>query len=571
MYAFGAYTTNMQVLPLIALLTLAAPQDEIKPVGSTLWRIGNPGLYLSAPKSLKSAPIEWGKGLGWVAEEGETKVEVLATDASQLETLTKALGERTGGSASQVKVSGYPAARWGSSGSQALLVSTPRRVWVIAAKGKAEDVAKTIETAMLDRVDHARWQDRNLGMTSLQASLPFRTAPLLESKSDSNTQEVAWDGIRLMATEFRGSVDFDKTVELQTNDMKAQGAANIERSEFKAGYLTGKGVRLTATVAIDGRQERIHKVLASVGTRVALVSLHLNGGEARHLAIEKRFLETLRVGWTTFDDFEPQAVIEEKVTFEGSATLTSSMDNESLRLYGAGGWLLYSLNSKGAVPNWPQEGKDLNAIVGQIVTNAGGRWQGGQDRIAGFGAFMGVLATGQGQGQRGTVFTAAGSTFSSQRGYLWVYMTETVSFDVMAHVADSARFDFPLPEGWNRTGLGPIAIGLPEGTPKQGEGANVRWRAEKNGVRVTVELSDLPASGDAVALVPAGGHRARTHLERGFGWVHQAPVNDGPYRLQDTLVLIVGSRVAKVQVAWSPEQSASGIARDAVLASISTP
>jgi len=233
--------------------------------------------------------------------------------------------------------------------------------------------------------------------------------------------------------------------------------------------------------------------------------------------------------------------------------------------------LLYSLDSKGAVPNWPQEGKDLNAIVGQIVTNAGGRWQGGQDRLAGFGAFMGVIATGQGQGQRGTVFTAAGSTFSSQRGYLWVYMTETVSFDVMSHVADSVRFDFPLPEGWSRMGLGPIAVGLLDGTQRQGEGSNVRWQAEKNGVRVTVELSDLPASGDAVTLIPQGGQRARTHLERGFGWVHQVPVNDGPYRLQDTLVLIVGNRVAKVQVAWTPDQPASGITRDAVLASISTP
>lgn len=561
----------MQVLPLIALLTLVTPQDEIKPAGATLWRIGNPGLYLTAPRSLKAAPVEWGTGSSWVAEAGETKIEILATDASQIEPLTKTLGERTGGSASQVKVSGYPAARWGSGGTQSLLISTPRRVWVIHAKGKAEDVAKTIETAIVDRVEPARWQDRNLGMTSLQASLPFRTAPLLEFKTDSNTQEVAWDGIRVLSTEFRGNVDFDKTVELQSNDLKAQGAATIERAEFKAGYLTGKGVRLSATITIDGRKEKVQRVLAGVGTRVALVSMHLNGADPHHLAIERRFLETLRVGWTTFDDFEPQAVTEEGVTFEGSTTLNSSMENESLRLYGAAGWLLYSLDSKGAVPNWPQEGKDLNAIVGQIVTNAGGRWQGGQDRLAGFGAFMGVLATGQGQGQRGTVFTAAGSTFTSKRGYLWVYMTETVSFDVMSHVADSIRFDLPLPKDWSRMGLGPIAVGLPDGTTRQGEGSNVRWRAEKDGVRVAVELTDLPASGDALGLVPTGGQRARTHLERGFGWVHQAPINEGAYRLQDTLVLVVGNRVAKVQVAWTPENATSGATRDAVLASISTP
>jgi hypothetical protein len=159
--------------------------------------------------------------------------------------------------------------------------------------------------------------------------------------------------------------------------------------------------------------------------------------------------------------------------------------------------------------------------------------------------------------------------FTSQRGLLWVYMTETVSFDVMSHVADSVRFDFALPTGWARTMLGPIAMGLPEGTRRQGEAA--QWRVEKDGVRVSVDFTDLAASGDPMSLIPAGGHRARTQLGRGFGWVHQDAINEGNYRLADTLVLIVGNRVAKVQVAWTPSEAASGAARDAVLASISTP
>lgn len=559
----------MQLAPLIALLALTPAQDDVKAVGTTLWRIGNPGLYVSAPANLKATPLEWAKGASWVAESPDVRIEVVAADLSQIETLTKAAGERGGGTPAEVKVSGYRAARWGSGGTQSLLIAAPGRIWVVVAKGKPEQVTKSIETAVLDRIEPARWQDRNLGTSSLQACIPYATQALLEDKADSTTHEVTWDGMRLSATEFRGNVDFDKTLELQSADLKRQGAATIEKTAFAAGFLTGKGTKLSTTIEVDGRRERITRVLATVGTRVALVSLHANGSEPRHLAAERRILESLRLGWTTFNDFSSQSISAEGVAFAAPITLNSSTANDALRLYGAGGWLLYSLDTKRAVPNWPQEGKDLNAIVGQIVGGAGGQWKGGQDRLVGFGAFLGTLATGQGQGQRGTVFTSAASTFTSHRGYLWIYMTETVSFDVMQHVADSVRFDFPLPNGWARQMLGAIAIGLPEGTKRTGESAS--WRAEKDGVRVNVDLTDLPVSGDASTLIPSGGFRSRTQLDRGFGWVHQAAVSDGPYRLADTLVLVVGGKVAKVQVAWTPTSPESGLARDAVLASISTP
>lgn len=559
----------MHVAPLLAVLALMPVQDEAKTAGSSLWRIGNPGLYVHAPANLKATPIEGVVGGTWVGESPDVRVEVIGADLGQIAALTKTLAERAGGSPTEVKVSGYPAARWGSGGSQALMITTSRRVWGIYAKGKDADVARTILTATLDRIEPAFWQDRNLGTTSLQATLPYATQLMLETKPDSFTQELAFDGIRLIATEFRGAADFDRSVELQSEDLKRQGAAAVERAEFKTGYLVSKGTRLSATLQVGQKRERATRVLVSVGTRVALISFQIDVANPAHLAIERRFLDTLRVGWTSFNDFKEQSFPDEKLHFSSGATLTSGTTNESLRLYGDSGWLLYSLDSKGAVPNWPQEGKDLNAIVGQIVANAGGRWRGGQDRLVGFGPFLGTLANGQGDGARGTVYSSAASMFTSQRGLLWVYMTETVSFDVMSHVADSVRFDFALPTGWARTMLGPIAMGLPEGTRRQGDAA--QWRAEKDGVRVSVDFTDLAASGDATSLIPAGGHRARTQLGRGFGWVHQVAINEGNYRLADTLVLIVGSRVAKVQVAWTPSDPASGAARDAVLASISTP
>lgn len=559
----------MHVVPMLAILALMPVQDEAKAVGSSLWRIGNPGLYVNAPSSLKAAPIEGVAGSTWVGEAPDVRVEVFAGELNQIEALTKTLSERGGGSPTQVKVSGYPAARWGSGGNQALLITTSRRVWGIYAKGKEVDVARAISHATLDRVEPAFWQDRNLGTTSLQAALPYATEPILETKPDSFTQEIGFDGIRIVATEFRGSVDFDRTLELQAEDLKRQGAAAVDKVEFKAGYLINKGTRLTATLQVGQKRERATRVLASVGTRVALFSLQIDVSNPMHLAIERRILETLRVGWTTFNDFKEQTFPDEKLFFSVGATLVSSASNESLRLYGASGWLLYSLDSKGAVPNWPQEGKDLNAIVGQLVTNAGGRWQGGQDRLIGFGPFLGTLANGQGQGARGTVYTSAASMFTSQRGFLWIYMSETVSFDVMGHVADSSRFDFALPNGWARTMLGPVAMGLPEGTRRQGESS--QWRAERDGVRVSVDISDLAANGDASTLIPTGGHRARTQLGRGFGWVHQGPITGGSYTLADTLILVIGPRVAKIQVAWTPTNPASGALRDAILASISTP
>jgi len=559
----------MNVAPILATLALIAPQDEAKAVG-TLWRIGNPGLYVSAPTNLKAAPVDWAKAaMSWVADSADIKVEVAAADLSQIEALTKAAGDLAGGGPREVTVSGYRAARWGSAGNQSLLIAAPRRLWVISAKGKEENVRRTIETIMLDRSEPAQWMDRNLGATSLQSSLPYEGARLLEDKDNATTHEIAWDGVRLLATEFRGSVDYAKTLELQTADLKSQGATAIEQTAFAAGFLNGKGTKLTTTIDKGSRKERAHRVLVSVGTRVALIALSLDPASPKHLAIERRILDTLRVGWTVFDDFKPQSIDAENMAFEAPITLNSSTESDMLRLYGAGGWLLYSLQTKGQVPNWPQEGKDLNAIVGQIVTGAGGTWKGGQDRLTGFGPFLGTFATGQGQGQRGTVFTSAASTFTSSRGYLWVYMTETVSFDVMQHVADSVRFNFPLPNGWARQFLGPVALGLPEGTKREGEAA--KWRAERDGIRVSVDIADLPASGDATALIPAGGFRARTHLAKGFGWVQQGPINEGAYRLADTLVLIVGDRVAKIQVAWTPTNPASGLARDGVLASISTP
>lgn len=549
------------------MLALIAPQDEVQALGTTLWRIGQPGLYVSAPQRLKAAPVEWAQTSGWLAESADLRVVIVSVDLGRITDLTQALGEKAGGTLREVKVSGYPASRWGSGDNQALLIQSPRRAWAIWAKGKSESVTKTIESAMLDRTDAPHWQDRNLGKTSLQATIPFSTEDLLEEKSDSNTQELAWDGVRVVCTEIRTGADFDKTVELHVSDLKAQGASTIERLPFAAGYLVSKGVRITATVGT----ERINKVIAVVGTRLALIAIHLKVGEPRHLAIERRLLDSLRVGWTTFDEYESQNIETESLTFSAPITFNPGADNDVLRMYGSGGWLLYSLDSKGSVPDWTKEGKDLNAIVGQLVTGAGGNWTGGRDRLVGFGPFLGALATGQGTGARGTVFTSAASMFTSRRGYLWIYMTETVSFDVMEHVTDTVRFALPLPAGWARIGLGPVAIGLPDATPRGGTPSSPRWQAEKDGVRVTVELLDLPKNGDATTLMPPGGFRARTQLDRGFGWVQQVVINEGPYRLADTLTLVLGARVARITVAWTPSQPASGSTRDAVLASISTP
>lgn len=559
----------MNLAPIVASLALFAPPDEAKSLG-TLWRIGDPGLYVSAPASLKAAPLDWAKTAStWVAEADGLKVEVAGADLSQIEALTKAAGDLGGGTPREVTVSGYRAARWGSAGNQSLLIAAPRRLWVISAKGKEESVKRTIETVMLDRTEPAQWMDRNLGTTSMQASIPFDAARLLEDKDNATTHELAWDGIRLLSTEFRGAVDFAKTLEAQIADLKAQGAPTVEQTTFTAGFLAGKGTKLSATVVKNGKKERAHRILVTVGTRVALVALSLDPTVPKHLAIERRVLDTLRVGWTKFDDFKAQSIDVESLTFEASTSLNPSTENDMLRLYGAGGWLLYSLQTKGQIPNWPQEGKDLNAIVGQIVAGAGGTWKGGQDKLVGFGPFLGTLATGQGQGQRGTVFTSSASTFTSNRGYLWVFMTETTNFDVMQHVADSVKFNFPLPTGWARQFLGPIAIALPEGVKRDSTVA--KWLAERDAIRVSVAITDLPASGDATDQIPTGGHRARTHLGKGFGWIHQDSLEVAEYRVVDTLVLIVGDKVVRVQLAWTPTNPASGLARDAVLASISTP